>query len=147
MKLNLPEFEVKLKKSGDKIFIFDIIRKKNILLTPEEWVRQHFIHYMIDHLGYPKGLINVENKLSYHTKTKRTDIQVYNRNGNLFMIVECKAPYIAINQAVFDQIAQYNKILKAPFIVLTNGLETQCYEIDTILQKVTLLDTLPLYSI
>ncbi|MBP6387020.1 MAG: type I restriction enzyme HsdR N-terminal domain-containing protein [Pseudarcicella sp.] len=146
MKLNLPEFDVKLSKNGDKVSIFDVIRKKYILLTPEEWVRQHFVHYMINQHQYPKGLIAIENKLIYGSKLKRTDIQVFTRTGDLFMIVECKAPYISIDKSVLDQAAQYNKILQAPYIILTNGIDTQSFAIDIHQQSVTKLECLPIYD-
>src|SRR5690606_27113443 len=91
--LNLPSFEYRIKKTEEKTFIFDEIRKKFVVLTPEEWVRQHFVHYMIGHLRYPRALINVETGLAYNQLRKRSDIVLYDRTGKPWMIVECKAPH------------------------------------------------------
>jgi len=120
--LNLPPFDYKLKNSENKVFIFDVIRKKYIQLTPEEWVRQHWIHHLINKKGYPKSLISVEKQLLVNNLKKRTDIVIYNKLGKPHLIVECKAPSIKITQSVFDQIARYNLSLQAKYLVLSNGL-------------------------
>lgn len=120
--LNLPPYKLKVKSSENKLLIFDIVRKKYIVLTPEEWVRQHFIHYLVEEKNYPISLIAVEKQLKVNTRTKRTDIVIYNTQGAPEIIVECKAPSIKISQHVFDQIARYNMELKAPYLIVTNGL-------------------------
>ncbi len=135
--LNLPPYNLNIKSSENKLVIFDIVRKKYIILTPEEWVRQHYIHYLIEEKKYPISLIAVEKQLKVNTRIKRTDIVIYNTQGTPEIIVECKAPSIKISQHVFDQIARYNMELKAPFLIVTNGLlhyycrqnfEKKCYE-------------------
>lgn len=120
--LNLPTYPFKIKSSENKYFIFDIVRKKYVMLTPEEWVRQHFIHYLISAKNYPISLIAVEKKVTVNKLTKRTDILVFNTKGNPHIIVECKAPSIKISQATFDQIARYNLKLEANYLIVTNGL-------------------------
>ncbi len=126
IQLNLPAFEYKVKKQADKLYIYDAIRRKYLQLTPEEWVRQHFIHYLMGHLNYPRGLITTESGLKYNKLQRRTDIVVFNREARPYMIVECKAPTVPINQQVFNQIAVYNKVLQAQLLVVTNGLQHYC---------------------
>lgn len=121
--LNLPTYKFRIKSNENKLFIFDILRKKYVVLTPEEWVRQHFVHFLIEEKNYPISLIAIEKKLTINGLTKRTDILVFNTNGEPHIIVECKAPSIKINQATFDQIARYNLKLQSHFLIVTNGLE------------------------
>jgi hypothetical protein len=120
--LNLPTYNLKIKSKENKFFIFDIIRKKYVVLTPEEWVRQHFLHFLIEEKNYPKSLIAIEKKLTINNLTKRTDILIFNTKGEPHLIVECKAPSIEITQNTFDQIARYNLKLNATYLVVTNGL-------------------------
>jgi len=120
--LNLPTYNLKIKSKENKFFIFDIIRKKYVVLTPEEWVRQHFLHYLIEEKKYPKSLISIERKLTINNLTKRTDILIFNTRGKPHLIVECKAPSIKITQGTFDQIARYNMALNAKYLVVSNGL-------------------------
>ncbi len=128
--LNLPVFDYKIKKfKSDKYKIYDIIRKKYIILTPEEWVRQHMIHYLTK-LGYPKALISVESSLYYHDKKKRSDIIVYTKKGEITILIECKASYICLNEKTLNQISLYNKIIKANYIVITNGIIIFCFELE-----------------
>ena len=122
-KLNLPTYNFKLKSSENKTLIFDNLRKKYLVLTPEEWVRQHYVRFLIDEKKYPTTLIALEKQLTINNRKKRTDILVFNKEGNPEIIVECKAPSIKITQDTFDQIARYNLKLKANFLVVTNGLE------------------------
>lgn len=122
-KLNLPDYKFRLKSNENKILIFDNLRKKYIILTPEEWVRQHFVQFLIEEKKYPTSLIALEKQLTINNRKKRTDILVFNKEGNPYIIVECKAPKIKISQAAFDQIARYNLKLKANFLIVTNGLE------------------------
>ena len=144
--LNLPSYNHKLKKINDKLYIWDIIRKKNIVLTPEEWVRQHFVHHLINEHQYPKSLIKLESSLDYNKRLKRTDIQVFDRDGKLFMIVECKAPYIKLSQAVFAQAAQYNHVLKAQYLTISNGMIFHCCRTDWEKKQMDFLETLPIFQ-
>ena len=122
-KLNLPTYNFKIKSNENKTLIFDKLRKKYIVLTPEEWVRQHFVYFLIEEKKYPISLIALEKQLTINNRKKRTDILVFNTAGNPEIIVECKAPSIKITQATFDQIARYNLKLKATYLIVTNGLE------------------------
>ena len=118
--LNFPNFSFRFKNSENKISIFDVIRKRFVILQPEEWVRQHCVHYLIENKGYPKSLINIEKELIVNTLRKRYDIVVFNPDGSIHLIVECKSPSITINQNTFDQIAQYNLVLNASYLMITN---------------------------
>ncbi|MEO9570278.1 MAG: type I restriction enzyme HsdR N-terminal domain-containing protein [Polaribacter sp.] len=122
-KLNLPNYKFKLKSSENKTLIFDNLRKKYLVLTPEEWVRQHFVQFLVDEKKYPTSLIAIEKQLTINNRKKRTDILIFNKEGKHDIIVECKAPKIKITQDTFDQIARYNLKLKANYLIITNGLE------------------------
>ncbi|MDX6747194.1 type I restriction enzyme HsdR N-terminal domain-containing protein [Polaribacter sp. PL03] len=122
-KLNLPNYKFRLKSNENKTLIFDNLRKKYMVLTPEEWVRQHYVQYLIEEKKYPISLIALEKQLTINNRKKRTDILVFNAEGKPDIIVECKAPKIKITQATFDQIARYNLKLRANFLIVTNGLE------------------------
>lgn len=126
MHLNFPPFAHQLRKQGQAIMIWDVIRKKYIVLEPEEWVRQHLIHFLIGN-GYPKGLIQVEVGHQFNQLQRRTDVTVYTREGNPYLLAECKAPNIPINTAVFEQAIWYNKKINAPYMMLTNGMEHLYY--------------------
>lgn len=129
-RLQFPEYSFRFKNKENKLWIFDQIRKKFVVLNPEEWVRQHVIQYLILEKNYSKNLINVEKQLLLNNTTKRYDVVVYNPDGSVFMIVECKAPNIRIIQDTFDQIARYNLILNATYLMVTNGLEHYFCEMD-----------------
>lgn len=131
VKLNLPSFEYKVKDANGKVWIFDGIRKKYVVLTPEEWVRQHFVQYLINHLKYPKMLLKIEAGLIYNQLAKRSDIVVYNRSGKPWMVIECKAPEIALNENTAQQVSVYNNTLKASYVVITNGMRHLCFEISS----------------
>ena len=146
VKLYLPNYSFKIKNRENKFYIFDIIRKKNVVLTPEEWVRQHFIHYLIEEKNYPKSLISVEKQLKINQLVKRTDILIFNRLGLPHIIVECKAPGIHISQDTFDQIAKYNLKLKANYLILTNGLQHFYCNMDHDQMRYNFLKTIPNYS-
>lgn len=124
--LNLPPFAVNIKTDMQNKYIFDIIRKKYLVLTPEEWVRQHFVHYLVEHLGYPQSLMATENGLKLFNTQKRSDIVVYTRNGEPLAVVECKAADVRISQETFNQVARYNIKFKAPIIMVTNGINHYC---------------------
>lgn len=126
--LNLPEIDFKIRKKEENQEIFDVIRKKYIHLTPEEWVRQHFIHYLIIDLGYPKSLLKVESGLLYNSLRKRSDIVAYNAKASAILLVECKSYKVNINQVAVNQAAIYNKNISAPYLVLTNGLKHYCFK-------------------
>jgi hypothetical protein len=106
--LNLPPYPFKISDENGKLTLFDDIRKKHIVITPEEWVRQHFVQYLVNQKKYPKTLIKLEGGLKLNQMAKRTDIVVFNPSGQRILIVECKAPSVAIDQKVFDQVARYN---------------------------------------
>lgn len=128
--LNLPPYPFKIIEKGGKYYIFDVIRKKELVLSPEEWVRQHFVQYLIHQHNISKNFISLEKGLKLNELQKRTDILVYDGNGNPQLIVECKAPSIAITQEVFDQVARYNMVYKVKYVAVTNGLEHYYCEID-----------------
>lgn len=121
--LNLPTYSFKIKSKENKLYIFDILRKKNVVLTPEEWVRQNYIQYLICEKEYPKTLIAIEKQLKVNNLIKRTDILIFDKNGSPNIIVECKSPMVKITQNTFDQIARYNLKLNAKYLIVTNGLQ------------------------
>lgn len=116
-------------KDGQDL-VYDWIRKKYVVLTPEEWVRQHFLHYLVNGLKYPKSLIKVESGLKVNKMDKRSDILVYTREARPFLLVECKSAQVPLTGKVFDQLSQYNKALKAQYLVITNGLKHYCCQMD-----------------
>lgn len=144
--LNLPTYKFRIKSNENKLFIFDILRKKYVSLTPEEWVRQHFVHFLIEEKNYPISLISAEKKLTINKLTKRTDILVFNKNGNPEIIVECKAPSVKITQETFNQIARYNLKLDATFLVVTNGLEHFFCSMDFKNETYHFMNDLPAYN-
>jgi hypothetical protein len=121
--LQLPPYPFKITEDNGQLILFDVIRKKNIVLTPEEWVRQHFVQYLILQKKYPKSLIKLEGGHKLHGQAKRSDIIVYNPDGEKILLVECKAPSVPIDQHVFDQVARYNMVHKVRLIAVTNGLQ------------------------
>lgn len=141
--LNFPEINLELSRKENDIYVFDIIRKRNIILTPEEWVRQHAIHYMIYHLGYPKSLIRIEGGLRVNKLLKRTDILVYNNSGKAWMIVECKSFKIKVNNEAFYQLSSYNSTHNAQFLVITNGKQHHCVQVDYLGKKIIPLEGFP----
>ncbi len=145
-KLNLPTYPFKLKSNENKTLIFDKLRKKNVVLTPEEWVRQHFVMYLIEEKKYPVSLIAIEKQLTINNRKKRTDILIFNAQGNPDIIVECKAPKIKITQDTFDQIARYNLKLNANYLIVTNGLEHFYCKIDFENETYIFLKEIPNYK-
>ncbi|WP_298392427.1 type I restriction enzyme HsdR N-terminal domain-containing protein [Flavobacterium sp.] len=142
-KLNFPTFTFRFKNSENKVAIFDEIRKKFIILTPEEWVRQHVVHYLLQEKKYPKSYINVEKLIKINDLNKRYDIVVYQPNGELFLLIECKAPEVKIAQQTFDQIARYNLVLKAKYLMVSNGLNHYFCQMDFENEKYNFLKELP----
>ncbi|HSD05653.1 type I restriction enzyme HsdR N-terminal domain-containing protein [Flavobacterium sp.] len=145
-KLNFPSYTFRFKNSENKVCIFDVIRKKFIILTPEEWVRQHVVHYLIEEKKYPKSLINVEKVLMVNGLRKRYDVVIFNPNGTIFILIECKAPEVKIAQTTFDQIARYNMTLSAEFLMVTNGLNHYFCLMDFENEKYEFLRELPDYN-
>lgn len=129
-KLNLPEANLRLRTQGEVTYVFDVIRKKELVLTPEEWVRQHFIHLLIHHLSYPKAMISLEAGLTYFKSDKRSDLLVYDREGKAFLIIECKAPEERITAKTLNQVSVYNKIVKARYLAVTNGLKHFIWKLE-----------------
>ncbi|MFN8415362.1 MAG: type I restriction enzyme HsdR N-terminal domain-containing protein [Cytophagaceae bacterium] len=121
--LNLPKADLRLSRKDNQILVYDILRKKEVVLTPEEWVRQHLLHYLVHHLKYPTGLISVERGLDYNDQKKRTDIRVYENTGKVFMLIECKAPEVSLGGNIQNQLAAYNASLDATYIVISNGIQ------------------------
>ena len=146
-KLNLPEYSFRITKDKDnKVLIFDALRKKNILLTPEEWVRQHILKFLIEDRGFPSSLISVEAGLRVNRFLRRYDALVYNRAGQPLMLIECKAPGIKVSQDAFDQIIIYNQRFKAQYLLLTNGLKHYCCRLDEAKKKFDFLDNIPSFT-
>lgn len=123
IKLNLPEFQFRFKNSANKTYIFDEIRKKFVLVTPEEWVRQNFIQFLIQVKNYPPSLMAVEKKVDINNQPQRFDLLVYSRKGKPWLMAEFKSPEIKISQQAFDQVVRYNMALKADFVLVSNGLQ------------------------
>tara|TARA_B100001027_G_C16264577_1_gene331267 strand:- start:2934 stop:3380 length:447 start_codon:yes stop_codon:yes gene_type:complete len=146
-KLNFPTYRFRLKNSENKTHIFDEIRKKFVVLTPEEWVRQNCLHFLKEKKKYPLSLINIEKEFKLNGLKKRYDIVIYDKNKNVHCIVECKAPSIKINQKSFDQIAIYNTVLKSSFLMVTNGLNHYYCKMNSNFDNYIFLDSLPDYKI
>ncbi|NND62545.1 MAG: type I restriction enzyme HsdR N-terminal domain-containing protein [Flavobacteriaceae bacterium] len=142
-KLNFPAYSFRFKNSEKQALIFDVIRKKFVVLTPEEWVRQHVVHYLVTDKGFSSALINVEKQLLLNGTKKRYDAVVFDKYGNVRLLVECKAPHIQITQEVFDQIARYNLVTKAPFLMVTNGLDHYYCRMDYDNEQYIFLEDVP----
>ncbi len=145
-KLQFPTYSFRFKNSENKIAIFDEIRKKFILLTPEEWVRQHVVQFLLQEKNYPKSYINVEKLIKINNLNKRYDIVVYQPNGDLFLLIECKAPEVKITQDTFDQIARYNLVLNAKYLMVSNGLNHYFCQMDFENEKYIFLEELPSFE-
>ena len=143
--LNLPIAVLKTKLVEGTTQVFDQVRKKYLVLTPEEWVRQHFIHYLNQEKNYPLGLMGVEQMVKYNGMQTRADIVLYTTEGKPNMIVECKAPNVKITQDAFNQIAKYNFKLKVKYLVLTNGIQHFCCQMDYETNGIKFLEEIPSY--
>lgn len=141
--LNLPPFDHKTKQVEGKPYIFDLLRRKYVRLSPEEWVRQHVINLLLTHYAYPKALLRAEGGLALNLTQKRTDLVAFDRQGQPYLVVECKAPHVPLTQAVFDQVARYNHVHRAPYVVISNGLEHYCCGINHDTAEVRFLDDFP----
>ena len=146
IRLNLPDYPIKLGGSPQRPTIFDILRRKYVSLTPEEWVRQHFIHYLVEQKGYPATLLANEVKLQLGNKTLRADSVLYSTTLQPRMILEYKAPTIVITQHVFEQISAYNLLLHVDYLVVSNGLQHFCCKMDYAHEKYVLIDDIPAYQ-
>jgi hypothetical protein len=144
--LNLPKYKFKLKEEDNKVFIFDSIRKKYLQLTPEEWVRQNFIQFLIEEKGYPKSMFSIEKGIKVSSTQKRVDIAIFNKDRQIEILVECKAPEVKITQKAFDQIARYNLTLNAKFLIVTNGLSHFYALMDHENKKYIFLRELPAHN-
>ncbi|NCB09217.1 MAG: type I restriction enzyme HsdR N-terminal domain-containing protein [Bacteroidia bacterium] len=147
LKLNLPEYDFKIKVEGETMLIFDVIRKKYVVLTPEEWVRQNFIQYLIAEKKFPASLMAVEKKLTVNRQPRRFDLLVYRRNGQPFLMAEFKAPNVKITQDAFDQVVRYNMALQVDFIVVSNGMQHFACQIDYTKNSFSYLPEIPCFSI
>jgi len=145
-KLNFPQYSFRFKNNQNKVAVFDDLRKKFVILTPEEWVRQHCVKFLQTEKNYPLSLINVEKQLKIAGLTKRYDIVVFEPDGNIQIIVECKAPKVKITQETFDQIARYNLTLKANFLMVTNGKDHYFCKMDYENENYIFLKDIPEYS-
>lgn len=121
--LNLPAYPANIQRDGTKLLIFDELRKKQLVLTPEEWVRQHWINHLIHGKRYPRSLIKTEGGLTLNNMPRRSDLVVYNTEGNKILLAEFKAPSVKITPAVFEQIARYNMVYRVPLLLVSNGLQ------------------------
>ena len=141
--LNFDRYKFRFKNSENKTAIFDEIRKKFVILTPEEWVRQHVVHYLMVEKKYPKSLINVEKLLKINGMTRRYDVVVFNSDGSILILIECKAAHIKISQETFDQIARYNLTMQAAYLMITNGDNHYFCQMDYENQKYIFMQDLP----
>lgn len=139
--LNLPPFSHRTKESEGKTYIFDDFRKKFVFLSPEEWVRQHLLHYLVRHKNYPKTLIKIESGLKYNKLQKRSDVLVYDRNAKPFLLAECKSSDIKLDEKTVKQISTYNMEIGARFLLITNGMDLYCWERDE--KNINFLEKLP----
>lgn len=127
-KLNLPDIEPRLSQRDGRLWVFDILRKKDLVLTPEEWVRQHWISFLIKEQSYPKGLLSLEKGLKYNQLQKRTDLLVYNKSGNVHLLIECKAPNVSLSQKTVEQACLYHSQLQSEYLILSNGMNHLCLQ-------------------
>lgn len=146
LSLNLPDFEAKIQAKSGRKYIFDEIRRRYVALTPEEWVRQHFVHYLLVHKGYPRALMANEVQIQLNGTKKRCDTVLYRRDLSARMIVEYKAPEVAITQKVFDQITRYNMVLRVDYLIVSNGLQHYCCQIDYATHSYRFLPDIPVYT-
>ena len=143
--LNLPAYAANIQRDGTKLLIFDELRKKQLVLTPEEWVRQHWIHHLIHGKRYPRSLIKIEGGLTINNMPRRSDLMVYDTSGNKILLAEFKAPTVKITQAAFEQIARYNMVHRVPLLLVSNGLQHYYCRIHFSEERFEFLSDLPDY--
>ena len=141
--LNLPTYSFRIQQQNSKNLIFDEIRKKYIVLTPEEWVRQNFVRYLVEVKKYPATLMAIETGLKVNQNQFRADLLIYNRNGNPLLLVEFKAPSVKITQNTFDQITRYNMTFRVPYLIVSNGMDHYCCLVDLEEQTYSYLKEIP----
>lgn len=146
LSLNLPSFDAKIELRGGKNVIFDVIRRKYVALTPEEWVRQHFVHFLLAHKGYPQALMANEVQVTLNGTRKRCDTVLYRRDLTARMIIEYKAPDVPVTQRVFDQITRYNMALRVDYLIVSNGLQHYCCRMDYGRNSYVFLRDIPRYG-
>ncbi len=146
IELNLPPYAYKLKRSNGSVQIWDAVRRKYVTLTPEEWVRQHFIAYLAGSKGYPIGRIGNEISLSLNDRSRRCDTLIYDAEGQPLVLIEYKAPHIAVSQKVFEQAVRYNICFRVPYIMLSNGVSHYCCHVDYVSGKYRFLTEIPPYN-
>lgn len=144
--LNLPTYDLHLRRTGNRDMIFDVLRRKYVALTPEEWVRQHFVHFLIEHKGYPSALLANEIELRIGEKRLRADTLLYNKELRPHMLIEYKSPTIALTQKVFDQISAYNLLLHTDYLIVSNGMQHICCRMDYEQNTYHFLEEIPDYS-
>lgn len=144
--LNLPEYDAKITEKEGRQVIFDILRKLYVALTPEEWVRQHFVHYLINHKNYPAALMGNEVNIELNGTKKRCDTVVYDRSLHPRIIIEYKAPHVKIDKKVFEQIIRYNMVLQVDYLIISNGLQHYCCKPDYNHRSFTFLSEIPEYN-
>lgn len=145
-KLIFPPVDFRLKRLNEKTEIYDVLRKKEVVLTPEEWVRQHFIHHLIRDLHYPKSLMRIEDGMKVFGMQKRSDLVVYDRSGGTFLLAECKAPGVKLHQKSMEQLSVYNQHYRSPYVALTNGLVLFVCRMYYQTQQIVFIDGLPEYK-
>lgn len=143
--LNLPPYALKLKRIGEKVYVFDELRKRNLLLTPEEWVRQHWVQHLATEMKYPKSLMKIEGGMALQGLQKRTDLVIYNNEGKKILLAEFKAPEIKITQKTFEQISNYNTQHRIPLLLVSNGLQHYYCRINFEDKTFDFLEALPIY--
>jgi len=145
LQLNLPPYNFRIKKENEKFFIFDAQRKRYVSLTPEEWVRQHFIRFLVEEKKYPAAYLAIEKQLTMNGMKKRCDAILYNELAQPVMIIEFKAPNVPITQQTFDQVAVYNTKLKVDYFMISNGLEHYCCRVNTENSNYEFFSEIPTY--
>ena len=146
-RLHLPPAEIKLRKANGQLMILDVLRKRWLACLPEEWVRQHWIHYLVNSLQYPPGLIAQEHEIPYLGTKRRADIVAFTRDTKPYLIIECKAPEISLDTSVIEQASVYNSVLKAPYIVVSNGLLHLCAQMNADMKGFTFCRSVPSFPI
>lgn len=144
--LNLPKANLKLQRIKNDVYVWDVFRKKKLLLTPEEWVRQHVLHYLVSELNFPASLLALEHTITVNKLKRRCDVVVFAKDGFPKLIIECKAPHITLSEKAFMQIAQYNFKLQVQFLVLTNGISHVIAFIDKANNQISYWDRFPFYE-
>lgn len=144
--LNLPPADLSLRSGRKGVEVYDVLRGKWVVLTPEEWVRQHFVHYLTGHLGYPAAMMANEVGINLNSTSRRCDTVVYTPSLEPLMIVEYKAPSVKIDRVVFEQIVRYNIVLQVPYLMVSNGMSHYCMKVDAATHKCELLTCIPAYA-